>query len=751
MGKIFNPYECCYKDKLSYEDLRIVLDLFVGNHEYLRNLPHEPEVLCNFLVQSLRVRYPRVRLYVADPREKTYYGYLSVGMDKPFKEKFDIYPEHPYKKTGDKIRYEIKFEDVPIEGFSEKVTGTEETYILCKEKINHRFPDSVFPDYVRDLGFGTLINHSLTVHIMAANSVPLGAVSIDFGNVTEKFTFEECQILDSLVGTYFGRIISPLLTKDYKAYLSTIQNNHVTVSESPSESKTGFSYGKNVFGRTNSIVYNSADTNHPLKHIFDFIERVKDTGNNILIFGETGTGKELIADAIQSKSNRSGSPYIKRSCIELTDSMLQGELFGYAPRSGAANAPPLGAPGFFESADGGTIFIDEVGKASEDFKKKILRVIEYRTITRLGNHRATTVDTRLIFAANETDIEAQNEFFFRLGMRIDLPPLRERKDDIVILISYFVSEFMKINQELFSGPTVYINPETLSKIMTYDWPGNIRELKVAIEQALVEMKLSDSVILDKHLSRINDFSKITPQYNFGSDPIQIYPWPEKQTSDESGALTDQQERRTDESSIDDVSHEDMTKIVDKHLENLKKGGKVYLNSEFHLREKDNRKKQAELEAVIKAMDGDKKQWINDHINTPLCSNCTESNTSNYLICSVYKERKCQKPILPPGTFESRYGAFEIKLSEKQGRPIGGSQDKNLNHKINNSDALMSDIEIKCKELLKKAAFKEEEAIKEIDRNAFLRAYEDRFKSWGEKTEKDIIAIREAYEIAKISK
>ena len=212
MGKLHNPLECCYKPQFSTDEWKNIMNVFVRYHEELRNTEYNMNTLALYLVKSLGLRYKRVRLYVCDPISKIYYGYLSSGMDEEFRKKFDSFPDHPFKKQ----KYQIEFDKVPTI-LSEKVTGTEETYLMCNQNIYSHFKtEKNFPAYIKDLGFGTLINHSLTVHIMAVQSIPVGAISLDFGNMNDKFSYEECQVLDALVGTYFGAFISPFLVKEFK-------------------------------------------------------------------------------------------------------------------------------------------------------------------------------------------------------------------------------------------------------------------------------------------------------------------------------------------------------------------------------------------------------------------------------------------------------------------------------------------------------------------------------------------------------
>lgn len=455
MGKFHNPLECCYKPQFSTDEWKDIINVFVRYHEELRNAKYDMNTLALYLVKSLSLRYKRVRLYVCNPISKIYYGYLSSGMDEEFREKFDSFPAHPFEKQ----KYQIEFDKVPTI-LSEKVTGTEETYLMCNKKIHSNFKtEKNFPDYIKDLGFGTLINHSLTVHIMAAQSIPVGAISLDFGNVNDKFSYEECQVLDALVGTYFGGLFSLFLVEDFKKEVSTRSTSTTSVFGA---SLTGESFYKKykLSKKYGSIVYNGAVKPHHLDDVFKMIDKLN-TAKQFQVFlnADTGTGKELVAKALHYHGVRKNGPFISLSCGELTDTLLQGELFGYAKGHGVAEGPKGEQKGPIEEADGGTLFLDEIGKASPKVRSSLLRLLSNKEVTRIGSTKVITVDFSLISSANE-NLETSHEFYNRLGVKISLPPLRERTYDIPILISYFIEKFHKKNRSLISELPISIDSVT---------------------------------------------------------------------------------------------------------------------------------------------------------------------------------------------------------------------------------------------------------------------------------------------------
>jgi two-component system, NtrC family, response regulator AtoC len=220
--------------------------------------------------------------------------------------------------------------------------------------------------------------------------------------------------------------------------------------------------------------------------VFDMIATVADTSATVLITGETGTGKELVARAIHTNSSRRYSPFIAVSCGALPDSLLESELFGYD--KGAFTGAERTKKGRFELAHGGTMFLDEIGDISPKTQVKLLRVLQERSFRRLGGTDLIQVDVRLIAATNRDLARAveehafRSDLFYRLNVvNIHLPALRERKEDIPLLAAHFINKF---NLE-FNKRFVRVEDEALNLMLSYHWPGNIRELENVMERAVV--------------------------------------------------------------------------------------------------------------------------------------------------------------------------------------------------------------------------------------------------------------------------
>ena len=230
-----------------------------------------------------------------------------------------------------------------------------------------------------------------------------------------------------------------------------------------------------------------------MEKVFTSIQKVALTEANVLILGENGTGKELAARAIHRQSRRSNDVFISVDMGALTETLFESELFGHV--RGAFTDAREDRPGRFEVASGGTLFLDEIGNLSLPLQAKLLSVIENRTVTRLGSNRACPIDVRLICATNRPIHEMVAEQRFRQDLlyrintvEIQLPPLRERSEDITLLIDHFLTVYAK----KYGKPDLGISTATLKKLQAYSWPGNIRELRHAIERAVI---MSDSRVL----------------------------------------------------------------------------------------------------------------------------------------------------------------------------------------------------------------------------------------------------------------
>lgn len=223
-----------------------------------------------------------------------------------------------------------------------------------------------------------------------------------------------------------------------------------------------------------------------LQKVNNLINKVADSKISILITGESGVGKEVVADAIQQKSSRRDKPFIKVHCAALSESLLESELFGH--EKGAFTGAETLHKGKFELADGGTIFLDEIGEINSGVQVKLLRVLQEKKFERVGGEKTIEVDVRVISATNKTleDEVKQKHFredlYFRLkGIEIMVPPLRERKDDIPLLLNNFLSKYNKENNKNIKG----FSNSAKNILFNYDWPGNVRELQHCVESAVV--------------------------------------------------------------------------------------------------------------------------------------------------------------------------------------------------------------------------------------------------------------------------
>jgi Nif-specific regulatory protein len=223
-----------------------------------------------------------------------------------------------------------------------------------------------------------------------------------------------------------------------------------------------------------------------MREVYQLVGRVAASDSTVLIFGESGTGKELVARAIHRNSKRSNRPFVAINCAALTESLLESELFGH--EKGAFTGAFAQKKGKIEIADGGTVFLDEVGELALPLQAKLLRVLQQREFERVGGTRSIKVDIRLVAATNRNLEEAiktgrfRQDLFYRLNVvSITMPPLRDRREDIPLLATYFVQKYTREANR----PVVGISPETHTLLKRYDWPGNVRELQNALERAVV--------------------------------------------------------------------------------------------------------------------------------------------------------------------------------------------------------------------------------------------------------------------------
>ncbi|SDN85810.1 sigma-54 interaction domain-containing protein [Alkalicoccus daliensis] len=222
----------------------------------------------------------------------------------------------------------------------------------------------------------------------------------------------------------------------------------------------------------------------PLEEVIEHAKRATRTNSSVLIVGETGTGKELFAQSIHNESSRSAGPFVSQNCAALPESLIEGILFGTAKGAftGAENRP-----GLFEQAEGGTLLLDEMNSLSPDLQSKLLRVIQEKTVRRVGDTKERKIDIRLLATMNEDPVDAitngrlRKDLYYRLSVvSLFVPPLRERMEDLAPLSEYFISKY----NDLFQLEVEGISTEVRKLLASYHWPGNIRELEHVIEGAM---------------------------------------------------------------------------------------------------------------------------------------------------------------------------------------------------------------------------------------------------------------------------
>ncbi len=243
---------------------------------------------------------------------------------------------------------------------------------------------------------------------------------------------------------------------------------------------------KNRINRELNLKHDMIGESRPMRELYQMIAKVAPTDSTVLILGESGTGKELAARAIHSNSPRAEKPFIAINCATLTEQLLESELFGH--EKGAFTGAIALKKGKLEIADGGTVFLDEVGELAANIQAKLLRVLQERQFERLGGTRPIKVDIRIIAATNRNLPETvkagsfRQDLYYRLNIiTLTLTPLRERREDIPLLASFFASECSKRSKK----KPMRVSPEARACLVNYDWPGNVRELENAIERAIV--------------------------------------------------------------------------------------------------------------------------------------------------------------------------------------------------------------------------------------------------------------------------
>ena len=245
-----------------------------------------------------------------------------------------------------------------------------------------------------------------------------------------------------------------------------------------------------------NIEHNMVGESPSIREVLQFISKVAPTDSTVLLFGESGTGKELAARAIHQNSKRADKPFMAVNCAALAESLLESELFGH--EKGSFTGALALKKGRLEIADGGTVFLDEIGELSLALQVKLLRVLQERDFERVGGTRSIKVDIRLISATNKNLEDAvaggtfRQDLYYRLNVvSLEMPPLRNRQEDIPLLAHYFAAKYAEKCNRRITG----ISAEAQARLLGYDWPGNIRELENAIERAAV-LGTTDHILLE---------------------------------------------------------------------------------------------------------------------------------------------------------------------------------------------------------------------------------------------------------------
>jgi DNA-binding NtrC family response regulator len=259
----------------------------------------------------------------------------------------------------------------------------------------------------------------------------------------------------------------------------------------------------------------------PLKEVLAKVEQVAPMASTVLLRGETGTGKELVAHAIHINSPREAKPFVRVNCAALAPGVLESELFGH--EKGSFTGAMYRRPGRFELADGGTLFLDEIGDLPMEVQIKLLRTLQEREFERVGGSETIKVDVRLVSATNRDlekmieDGEFREDLYYRLNVfPINLPPLRDRLDDLPPLVTHFIAKFAR-QMGLVPAPPAPA-PDALSKLREYNWPGNVRELENIVERAMI---LSKGAQLAAHHLDFGRRAGAPPAPALGTAPIAV--------------------------------------------------------------------------------------------------------------------------------------------------------------------------------------------------------------------------------------
>ena len=297
---------------------------------------------------------------------------------------------------------------------------------------------------------------------------PAGAVAVDFPFSANRDYQSDAQFL-SVVASMIAQLLRAQRTVETERSRLLAENSHL---RQELEQRYDLS---NIVG-----------TSGPMRQVYEQIAQVAQTNTTVLIRGESGTGKELIAHAIHYNSPRAAKPFVKVACAALPETLIEAELFGY--ERGAFTGAQGRKQGRFDLAEGGTLFLDEIGELNLASQVKLLRVLQEREFERLGGTETIKVDVRLVVATNR-DLEAsiaekqfREDLYYRLNVfSIFVPPLRDRKPDIMLLADHFLAKYARLHKRQIRR----ISTPAIDMLVSYHWPGNVREMENALERSVL--------------------------------------------------------------------------------------------------------------------------------------------------------------------------------------------------------------------------------------------------------------------------
>ena len=306
-----------------------------------------------------------------------------------------------------------------------------------------------------------------------------------YGSITEAVEAMKLGALDYLIKPFDIEELKIIIKRAIKQYELEVENIYYREEE-----KKRFNFDE-IIGKSGSI-----------NKVLEMVKNVSPTTATVLITGESGTGKELIARAIHKNSLRKNSPFVVVNCVAFSPNLLESELFGH--EKGSFTGAIARRIGRFEMANGGTIFLDEIGEMDITIQTKLLRVLQEREFERVGSSRTIKVDVRILSATNKDlkkEVEERRfreDLFYRLNVfNVDVPPLRERKEDIPLIVEHFINKYNKI----LNKKVKKVSAKAMELLLNYNYPGNIRELENIIERSMIMAK--DEIIDERYFNFIN--------------------------------------------------------------------------------------------------------------------------------------------------------------------------------------------------------------------------------------------------------